>query len=242
MKAGVPLRLPALVLAAVAISLVLAALPAAGAGEAYYPTQLVRVSAPSAVDRSRLANLGLDLTEHGGPGFVEAVLHSAVDESVLQAAGFSWKVTIPDLAVRQKQNNDISAAYAAATVKSPLPSGRDTYRTLADFESELHALAQANPSLVRLATLTQKSLEGRDIFGVEISDSVNAKDDGKPVFLMLGVHHAREWPSGENAMEFAYDLVKGFKSGNSRINPLLKKVRVIVVPVVNVDGFEQSRK
>jgi hypothetical protein len=94
MKAGVQLRLPALVLAAA-----------------------------SAVDRSRLANLGLDLTEHGGPGFVEAVLHSAVDESVLQAAGFSWKVTIPDLAVRQKQNNDLSAAYAAATVKSPLTTG-----------------------------------------------------------------------------------------------------------------------
>jgi Zinc carboxypeptidase len=242
MKAGVQLRAPALLLAIVAIILALTALPAAGADVSTYPTQLVRIAAPSQVDRTRLANLGLDLTEHGGPGFVEAVLHSPDDEALLEAAGFSWKVTIPDLGIRQLENNKISEAYAAATVTSPLPSGRDTYRTLADYESELHALSAANPSFVRLLTLAPQSLEGRDIFGVEISDNIAATGDGKPVFLMLGLHHAREWPSGENSMEFAYDLVKGYKAGNTRIKGLLQKTRVIVVPVVNVDGFEQSRK
>ena len=56
----------------------------------------------------------------------------------------------------------------------------------------------------------------------------------------MGVHHAREWPSGELAMEFAVDLAKSYGS-NARITGLLKKARVIVVPVVNADGFELSR-
>ena len=56
----------------------------------------------------------------------------------------------------------------------------------------------------------------------------------------MGVHHAREWPSGEMAMEFAVDLVKNYGK-NARITRLLKRARVIVVPVVNVDGFELSR-
>jgi hypothetical protein len=41
------------------------------------PVQLVRVSVPTQADRDRLTNLGLDLTEHGEPAFVEAVLHTA---------------------------------------------------------------------------------------------------------------------------------------------------------------------
>jgi hypothetical protein len=59
---------------------------------------------------------------------------------------------------------------------------------------------------------------------------------------MMGLHHAREWPSGEHAMEFGFELVNGLNSGNARITGLLDRARVLVIPVVNVDGFEQSRK
>ena len=206
-----------------------------------FPVQLVSVNVPTQGDRDRLTNLGLDLTEHGGPTFVEAVLHTPADASRLLGAGFTYTVTIPDLGLREIQNNKVNAQYAAATSASPLPSGRDTYRTLAEYNAELKDLAAKNPSLVRLFTLSRKSLEGRDIYGIEISDNVASKTDGKPTFLLMGVHHAREWPSGENTMEFAYTLVKGYGS-SSRITDLLKKARVLVVPVVNVDGFEQSRK
>jgi hypothetical protein len=57
---------------------------------------------------------------------------------------------------------------------------------------------------------------------------------------MLGVHHAREWPSGEHAMEFAVDLVKNY-GADARITDLVNRSRVVVVPVVNVDGFTMSR-
>ena len=40
-------------------------------------------------------------------------------------------------------------------------------------------------------------------------------------------------------MEFAYDLLEG---GDARNAGLLDDMRTIVVPVVNVDGFEISRK
>jgi hypothetical protein len=195
---------------------------------------------PTQADRDRLTNLGLDLTEHGGDSYVEAVLHSTADATKLATEGFTWTVTIPDLGLRQLENNRISAAYAAAVDASPLPSGRDTYRTLADYNADLQALASANPSLVRLFSLSQRSLEGREILGVEISKNVSSTSDGKPVFLMMGLHHAREWPSGEHALEFAVDLVEN--AGSARIGGLLDKTRVLVVPVVNPDGFEQSRK
>ena len=204
--------------------------------------QLVRVNVPSREDRDRLTRLGLDLTEHGGPTFVEAVLHTTAEADRLRNAGFTWTTTIPDLGLREKQNNELNAAYAEATVVSPLPSGRDTYRKLADYEAGLRELAATNPAIVRMFSLSRRSLEGREILGVEISDNVAATGDGKPVFLMMGLHHAREWPSGEHALEFAIDLVKNYLAGNARITDLLKQTRVLVVPVVNPDGFEQSRK
>ncbi len=75
---------------------------------------------------------------------------------------------------------------------------------------------------------------------IEIGRDVQAAEDGRPTFVLLGVHHAREWPSGELAMEFAYDLVKNYGS-DPRITSLVNRSRVVVVPVVNVDGFELSR-
>jgi hypothetical protein len=170
------------------------------------------------------------------------VLYTADDAARLGSSGFTWTVTIPDLGLRETQINELNAAYAKATAVSPLPSGRDTYRTLGEYEADLRALAAANPGLVRLFTLSRRSLEGREIVGVEISDNVAATGDGKPVFLMMGLHHARAWPSGEHSIEFAIDLVKGYTAGNARITDLLKRTRVQVVPVVNPDGFEQSRK
>jgi hypothetical protein len=205
-----------------------------------FPVQLVEVLTPTPADKNRLSALGLDLTEHAGPDSVEVVLHTAEDAAELAAAGFTYEVSVPDLALQTAQSNRATKEYAASVDSSPLPSGRDTYRVLADYEAELAALADAHPGLVRRFALPHKTHEGRTVYGIEITDGVqNPAADAKPAFLMMGLHHAREWPSGEMAMEFAYDLVNGHGS-DQRITGLLEQARVIVVPVVNPDGFNQS--
>ena len=65
------------------------------------------------------------------------------------------------------------------------------------------------PSLVKPITLSHQTIEGRDITGIEITRNPQAQD-GKPVFLNMGTHHAREWPSAEHPIEFAYDLLRGY--------------------------------
>ncbi|MBT2440765.1 carboxypeptidase [Streptomyces sp. ISL-36] len=210
----------------------------AAAAETFRP-QLVTVDTPTRADKDRLVALGLDLTEHAGHDYVEVVLHHAGDALTLRAAGLDWQVRIPDLVRRASDVNAANRAYAAATTASPLPSGRDSYRTLSDYNADLDRLAAGHPGLVRKFALPYKSLEGKQVYGVEIADHVDAVDDGRPVFVMLGLHHAREWPSGEHAVEFAYDLAENH-GHDARITDLLRKARVIVVPVVNVDGFEKS--
>jgi hypothetical protein len=85
-----------------------------------------------------------------------------------------------------------------------------------------------------------RSVEGRDLTGIEIGRDVNAPEDGRPVFLMFGAHHAREWPSAELPMEFAYDLLEGY-GHDERITNLLDRGRAIIVPVSNPDGYDASR-
>jgi hypothetical protein len=213
--------------------------PATASSEAFRP-QLVTVQTPTSADKQLLQTLGLDLTEHAGHDYVEVVLHSPADVTALVSAGLGYDVRIPDLLLREAENNQVNAAYAAATVSSPLPSGRDAYRTLEDYNADMAALERDHPDLVEMFTLPYPSLDGRPVHGVEIGRDVTGPDGGLPTFLMLGVHHAREWPSGELAMEFAVDLVRNYGT-DPRITDLVDRARVVVVPVVNVDGFTMSR-
>ena len=74
---------------------------------------------------------------------------------------------------------------------------------------------------------------------MEIGHDVRV-DTGKPVFLLSGLHHAREWPTVELTLEFAWDVL-GNDGVDPRITALLESAKLIVVPVVNPDGFDMSR-
>jgi Zinc carboxypeptidase len=203
---------------------------------------MVRVSTPNRDRKDLLTQLGLDLTEHAGRGFVTVLLHGADDARTLRENKFSYTVEVPNLVKSDISDRQADARYASRVRASALPSGRDTYRRLNDYESELKQLAKDNPGLVRPITLNHKTYEGRTVSGIEITTNVDNLRDGKPVFLQMGAHHAREWPSAEHAMEWAYELVGGYKAGDERTTKLVRKVRTIVIPVVNVDGFNISRE
>jgi len=203
---------------------------------------LVHVETPRPEDKQRLQALGLDLTEHGGDDFVAVILHGDDDKLALEKAGLDYDVAVPDLARQSLRQARADAEFAAETKRSTLPSGRTTYRRLADYQQDMKDLAKEYPEIIRTITLEHKSWEGRPVEGIEITTDVDNVRDGKPVYLQMGLHHAREWPSGEHAMEWAYQMVKGYDNGNQRALRILNRVRTIVIPVVNVDGFNASRE
>lgn len=212
-----------------AVLLALVAAPAASASSLVE----VPISGPESV--RVLERLGLDVTHHVTPAHARVVLHDAEDARTL-ARHFPYRTLVADVEATLQR----SAARRRAGQRSALPSGRDTYRVLANYYADLDALAQAHPGLVRRVSLPRRSLEGRELAGVEIAGDVNRTDDGRPVAAFFGVHHAREWPSGEVNMEFAIDLAEGY-GADPRITALLDRVRVFVFPVVNPDGFAVSR-
>jgi hypothetical protein len=201
---------------------------------------LVRVPVSSAQDVAKLNQLGLDVTEDTQRGRAIVRLSGALQAQALSAAGFKFTTLVPDMNKAFVDARQADLRYSAAVAKSPLPSGRSEYRVYADYQDELKKLVDDHPGLIRPITLPEKSWQGRPIQGVEIARNVAAKDDGRPTYFVMGEHHAREWPSGEIAMEFAHYLADGF-GHDSQVTSLLGRERVVIVPIVNVDGFISSR-
>ncbi|GAB2696384.1 M14 family zinc carboxypeptidase [Thalassiella azotivora] len=204
-------------------------------------TSLVEVHTPERADKDRLTQLPLDLTEHATPTTVAVVLHGEEDAQLLRDNGFTWDTEVADMAAQSRADRAADAAFSAAVDESALPSGRTTYRRLADYEAEMKALAEQYPDMVKPLTLAEPTVEGRMVHGIEIATDVHRVNDGKPIHLNMGAHHAREWPSAEHSMEWAYELINGYGT-DPELTELLDEVRVVVVPVINPDGFTISRE
>jgi len=203
--------------------------------------QMARVSTPTEVSGDTLVSLGIDLTEHAGPGYVDVVLHSPAEAALLADEGFVFDVITTDLAALSVAERAAEERLAAQGAGASLPSGRTgTYRELADYSEEMQQLEKDNPKLVNYFTLKKETYSGRPVEAIEVAPRVNRRD-GRPTFVMTGAHHAREWPSSEHSIEYAYELINGFNDGNKKIKRMLKRARVVFVPIVNPDGFNLSR-
>lgn len=123
------------------------------------------------------------------------------------AARRLWTVGVAVSLIGAWLASPATAADEAPSTLSTLPSGNDDYRTLAAYEADMAELGADHPDLVRPLTLPYETSSGRDVQGIEISRDVQA-DDGKPVFVTVGMHHGNEKPSGELTMEFALDVVE----------------------------------
>lgn len=203
--------------------------------------ELVKVATGDNQGKRKLLGLGLDVTEKADATGVEVVVAGEADRKVLRDSGFDFQVLNSDLSATSRSNAAQDAEYAAKTSNTALPSGRTSYRHLWDYNYELKELARRNPRLVKVITLPHPTNEGIDVVGVEIATDVSNAADGKPVNLTLAVHHAREWPAGEHAMEWALELVRGYAK-DPALRGLVEKTRNIVVPIVNPDGFSISRE
>ena len=217
--------------AVIAVLLVVALAPMAH-GDGDRP-MLVRVTPRSASEAAFLMSY-YDETHNHGDGQIELLLWPG-DRVELDALDLDYEVVVEDLFAR----DSATPTAAPAPIAMPGPD-RDDYRRLVDYNTEMQDLAKKNSDLVKVFEFPRPSLEGRPIFGVEIAANVK-KDDGRPIFYLDGVHHAREWPASEYTMLFIHHLVEGFGK-DPRVTSLLKKARVIAVPIVNVDGFDYSRE
>lgn len=111
------------------------------------------------------------------------------------------------------------------------------YTTYAELEAAMAALVEERPDLC-LRFSMGKSVEGRELWALKISDNVSADED-EPEFLFTGCHHAREWISVEVPLYAAQQLVRTYDT-DPQARRYVNGAEIFFVPMVNPDGHQFS--
>jgi Zinc carboxypeptidase len=111
------------------------------------------------------------------------------------------------------------------------------YKTYGQINSKLDEFAISRPDLVTPINIGN-SVQGRAIRGVKIQGAGGNRNH-RPTVLINGVQHAREWIAAMTPMYIADQLISGYNS-NPGIRSLMDQVDVVVLPVINPDGYEYS--
>ena len=170
---------------------------------------LVRIKLESKADGERMRRLGLDLADHGSAAHHDALVYGSAQLQALRASGLQFRVRERDVfakrrrELRKELKGTGPRARPAQGAPRPPRGNRTSYRRLEEFHEELRRLADGNSDIVRVIRLPLRSIVGREILGVEVAEGVGRADDGRPTFVNLGAHHAREWPSAEAPMPSA---------------------------------------
>ncbi|MDX6666075.1 MAG: hypothetical protein QOG68_2281 [Solirubrobacteraceae bacterium] len=204
---------------------------------------IVRTGRLPKVTMDKLTALGFDITENQHKSFTDILAPDAGKLATFKTLGIPFKVQVANLNAVDARARAAEARRARLGAATDTPFGRTTYRFLADYQTDMQKIVSDHPGIARPITIG-KTFQGRSVQGVELSDNVGATDDGKPTYFLMGVHHAREWPAGEMAMEFMKLIADGYGKTDAeglKITDLLKHERIVIVPLINVDGFVASR-
>jgi len=194
----------------------------------------VRVEHPDAQTLAvELESAGLDVVEGSvQPGSLELIVSPTAMEYVL---GLGLE---PRTIAVGRPYRDIQAEALGAEGEDAVPSG---YSTLADIVADLGTVEATFPSIAKRVNLTQlygvpQTWEGRDIYGLLISDNVNVDED-EPAVLIVAAHHCREINTPVVLMEAINRLTQGYGLVPG-IQNLVDSNEILIVPVWNVDGYE----
>ncbi|MCS7244255.1 MAG: M14 family metallopeptidase [Candidatus Calescibacterium sp.] len=118
----------------------------------------------------------------------------------------------------------------------------ETQNFIRDYERIIESMKELQtkyPDRVFLQTIG-KTFEGRDIVVIKVSKKNDRRQDKKSL-LITGLHHAREWATGEAALNVVEKLLANYDT-DENIKNLLDNIDIYVIPVVNPDGYEYSLK
>ena len=137
------------------------------------------------------------------------------------------------------QNTQDNLASSLKNIQ--LPHFFNKFRPYSEIQVFLHFLQVLFPTLVSVESIG-KSFEKRNMKVIRITSSVNMNHGtAKPIFLMDGGIHAREWISSSTVLATAYILASQYEK-NKHVKNILDSWEFRILPVANPDGYEHTHK
>ncbi len=155
----------------------------------------------------------------------------------MDIAGVDVKENIIDLLVNDHQYEELVSRGYAVTVSETkgVTKGPDSeYKNPEEIEiiiKDFHARYSDITQLVSIG----KSLEGRDIWALKISDEPKVNDLSEPAVLFNSMHHAREVMTPEVSIDIMEYLLTNYNS-DPQVTKWVNETQIWVIPMFNVDG------
>ncbi len=110
----------------------------------------------------------------------------------------------------------------------------EEYKNPSEIESIVKDFNARYPDLTKLVSIG-KSLEGRDIWALKISDNPQVDELDEPSVLFNSMHHAREIMTPEVSIDIIEYLLTNYKTLN-KVTDWIDSTQIWVIPMFNVDG------
>ncbi|MFT7462273.1 MAG: putative deacylase [Pseudohongiellaceae bacterium] len=146
--------------------------------------------------------------------------------------------------------DEVATLRGAGFDPRPLPAGHPDasgsagaaeggWTPYAQMRADYVAYAANYPAIASFEVIGQ-SLQGRDIFGLRISDNVSVEED-EPEMMFLANIHGDEFASGEIAYQWAMELLDDYGT-DPVATGFVDDNEIWVLPLLNPDGHEMGTR
>ncbi len=117
------------------------------------------------------------------------------------------------------------------------------YHNYEDVTEELRFYAEEYPNIVKLYS-AGKSVEGRELWYVRISDHVHSNNtpEHEPKLLFISSMHGNETPGKEMMLYLIRELIYGYELEDEKIKNLVDHSEIFIMPLMNPDGNTAKRR
>jgi len=113
-----------------------------------------------------------------------------------------------------------------------------SYTHYEELQQLLQSLEQKYPNLARVFSIG-KSVKGRELLVLEISENVHKRNLGEPMFKYVANMHGDETVGRQLLIILGQYLLDQYGK-NDRITQLVNQTDIYLMPSMNPDGFEES--
>ncbi len=155
----------------------------------------------------------------------------------IDIAGVDVKNKIIDVLINDVDFNNLSNAnfnLSITEVKGVSKGPDPEYKNPDEIEFLIKEWADKYPEITKLESIG-KSLEGRDIWALKISDNPETQEVLEPAVMFNSMHHAREIMTPEVSLDIIETLLTKYNS-DATLTQYVNNYEIWVIPMFNVDG------